>query len=52
MFASQGWIASDIESQAFNNKTVLFIEAIENSEVVIIEVSDFSQSEKNRNEFN
>ena len=32
MFASEGWIASDIESQAFNNETVLFIEAIENSE--------------------
>ena len=52
MFASEGWIVSDIESQAFNNETVLFIEAIENSEVVIIEVSDFSQSEKNMNEFN
>lgn len=52
MFASEGWIVSDIESQAFNNETVLFIEAIENSEVIIIEVSDFSQSEKNMNEFN
>tara|TARA_R110002096_G_scaffold28365_9_gene86070 strand:- start:1771 stop:2298 length:528 start_codon:yes stop_codon:yes gene_type:complete len=52
MFASEGWIVSDIESQAFNNETVLFIEAIENSEVVIIEVSDFSQSEENVNEFN
>lgn len=52
MFASEGWIVSDIESQAFNNETVLFIEAIENSEVIMIEVSDFSQSEKNMNEFN
>lgn len=51
MFAPEGWIVSDIESQAFNNQTVLFIEAIENSQVVIVEVDDFSQLEKNQKEF-
>jgi CRP-like cAMP-binding protein len=33
MFASEGWIISDIEKEVFGNKTVLFIEAIEDSEV-------------------
>jgi len=51
MFASEGWIVSDIESQAFNNETVLFIEAIENSEVIVLEVNEFSQSEKDADEF-
>lgn len=51
MFASEGWVVSDIESQAFNNKTVLFVEAIENSEVVVLEADEFSQSEKNLEEF-
>ncbi|WP_341908165.1 Crp/Fnr family transcriptional regulator [Fluviicola taffensis] len=35
MFASEGWILSDIEKEVFGNKTVLYIEAIEDSEVYI-----------------
>lgn len=34
MFASEGWVVSDIESQAFDTESVLFIDAIENSEVI------------------
>lgn len=36
MFGSEGWIVSDIESQTSEHKTVLFIEAIEKSEVYVL----------------
>jgi len=52
MFASEGWFVSDIESQAFNNKTVLFIEAIENSEVYVIDLDTFAQSQENIDDYN
>lgn len=35
MFASEGWLIADIESQEFNQPTELFIDALEDSEVVI-----------------
>lgn len=44
MFASEGWLASDIESQSFKNNTVLFIDAIEDSEVYVLEPSDLTPS--------
>jgi len=37
MFAAEGWIASDIQSQSFEDKTVLFIDAIEDSEVYVLD---------------
>lgn len=51
MFASEGWIASDIESQAFNSKTVLFIEAIENSEVYVIDIPKLMPAAENREDY-
>jgi CRP-like cAMP-binding protein len=47
MFASEGWIVSDVESQIFNNKTALFIDAIENSEVYLLDVSELKSTIKN-----
>ena len=44
MFASEGWLVSDIESQVFKNETVLFIDAIENSEVYIIDANNVESS--------
>ena len=41
MFASEGWLIADIESQEFNTPTELFIDAIENSEVVIFDRNCF-----------
>lgn len=35
MFASEGWLIADIESQEFDQPTELFIESIEDSEVVV-----------------
>jgi len=47
MFASEGWIVSDVESQIFNNKTALFIDAVENSEVYLLDVSELESIIKN-----
>jgi len=41
MFAPEGWIVSDIESQSFNTPTVLFIDALEDSEIEIIDSKIF-----------
>ena len=35
MFASEGWLIADIESQEFDQPTELYIECIEDSEVVV-----------------
>ncbi|MBS3993057.1 MAG: Crp/Fnr family transcriptional regulator [Bacteroidetes bacterium] len=37
MFASEGWIIADLESQEFNRPTELFIDCIENSEILIFD---------------
>jgi len=41
MFGSEGWIVSDMESQAFKNKTLLHIDALENSEVYVFHPEEF-----------
>ena len=41
MFASQGWIIADIESQEFNKPTALYIDALEDSEVVVFDRTCF-----------
>jgi len=41
MFAPEGWIVSDFESQTFDTPTVLFIDALEDSEVDIIDSKIF-----------
>ena len=37
MFASEGWIIADIESQEFDKPTELFIDCISDSEVIIFD---------------
>ena len=37
MFASEGWIVGDIESQEFDQPTKLFIESLEESEVIVFD---------------
>tara|TARA_B110000879_G_C11130521_1_gene495819 strand:- start:1053 stop:1592 length:540 start_codon:yes stop_codon:yes gene_type:complete len=36
MFASEGWITGDIEAVEFNEPTILFIDCLEDSEVVLL----------------
>ncbi|MEQ9117463.1 Crp/Fnr family transcriptional regulator [Fulvivirga sp.] len=52
MFASEGWLASDIESQSFKSNTVLFIDAIEDSEVYILEPSDLTPNAESLEDYN
>lgn len=42
MFAAENWIISDIESQEFDQLTELYIECIEDSELLVIERTKFS----------
>ena len=37
MFASEGWIIADIESQEFNQPSEMFIDCIENAEVIVFD---------------
>ena len=45
MFAPEGWIIADIESQAFEQPTELFIDAIENSEVIVVDRKILTESD-------
>ncbi len=45
MFASEGWITADLESQEFNHSTELFIDCLEDSEVLIFNRKCFTVSE-------
>ena len=37
MFASEGWIITDIESQEFNHPAKLFIDCVEESEIIVFD---------------
>ena len=37
MFASEGWIIADIESQEFNQPSEMFIDCLENAEVIVFD---------------
>lgn len=37
MFASEGWIIADIESQEFNKPSEMFIDSTENAEVIVFD---------------
>ena len=53
MFAPEGWIISDIESHTLSTPAVLFIEALEISEIIEIDqisLDAFSSSEKDNSE--
>lgn len=41
MFASEGWLIADIESQEFNQPTELFIDSLEHSEVIVFDQTNF-----------
>ena len=51
MFASEGWLVSDIESEVFKNETVLFIDAIEDSEVYEFDANTLQTFIKKENNF-
>ena len=44
MFAPEGWIIADIESQEFEQATELFIDAIEDSEVIVVDIKILTKS--------
>lgn len=46
MFASEGWIVSDIEREIFGNNTVLYIDALEDTELYIIDTEQLYQLEE------
>ncbi len=45
MFASEGWLIADIESQEFDQPNKLYIECIEDSEVVVFDRHCFQNAE-------
>lgn len=44
MFAPEGWLIADLDAQAFEQPTQLFIDCIEDSEVIVIERAEFLNS--------
>ena len=44
LFAAEGWIIADIDSQEFDHPAELFIECIEDSEVIIFDRKNFANS--------
>ena len=49
MFASEGWITGDIEAVEFNEPTKLYIDCLEDSEIVLIKkdhVSDVNMTKE------
>ena len=50
MFAPEGWIISDIESHTFSNPTKLFIDTLEDSEIIQInKISSETFNSENKN---
>ncbi len=45
IFASEGWIVADAESEEFDTPSQVFIDCIENSEVIIIDKKNFANIE-------
>ena len=52
MFAPEGWMIADIESQEFNQPARLFIDCIEDSEVIAIDKSFFYKVELSKEQLN
>lgn len=46
MFAPEGWIVSDFEKDVFGNETILFIDAIENSEIYVLDQTKLVELEE------
>ena len=52
MFATEGWIIGDIESQEFNQPAKLFIDCLEDSDVISFDRKLFSKQEFNKDQNN
>ena len=52
MFAPEGWMIADIDSQEYNQPTALFIDCLEDSEVYVIERSLFLKSDLSKDQLN
>jgi CRP-like cAMP-binding protein len=52
MFAPEGWMIADIESQEFNQPAKLFIDCIEDSDVIAIDRSQFGKLELTKDQLN
>lgn len=52
MFAPEGWVTADIESQEFEHPAMLFIECIEDSEVIIIDRKKMNSTHLNSIQLN
>ena len=52
MFATEGWIIADIESQEFDQPAKLFIDCIEDSNVIAFDRSILSKLEVSRDQLN
>jgi len=45
-FAPEGWFISDMESHTYNTKSKIFIDAVEDSEVEVLDTNDFPEFDK------
>ena len=52
MFAPEGWMIADIESQEFNQPAKLFIDCIEGSDVIAIDRSLFGKLDLSKEQLN
>ena len=50
MFAPEGWVIADIESQEYEQPSALFIDCLENSEVYVIDKNTFLQSDLSKDQ--
>ena len=50
MFASEGWLISDPQCQEFNHPTELYIDSIENSEIIVFDLSAFNEKFLNKDQ--
>lgn len=51
MFAPEGWLISDIESQEFNKEAELFIECIEDSDLIKISKEESTRTDLSREQY-
>lgn len=50
MFASEGWLIADIESQEFDQPNEMFIDCIEDSEVIVFDRKSFNLAKLTNNQ--
>jgi CRP-like cAMP-binding protein len=52
MFAPEGWMIGDMESQVFNQPAKLFIDCIEPSEIIAVDRTEFNKLELSKAQLN